>query len=548
MSEEKTTGKQLSWGIFLPPWLIIVAIIALNFINYDAFNLVMGTAQNWILENFQWLFNSATTVAVLLMFVTYLSPVRNVRFGGSKARPMMSYSNYIWIILCTIMAAGILLWACAEPMYHMYAPAANANVEPGSGGAVNFAMNILFLEWTFSPMAIYGLPALVFAFVFFNMKKKFAIGSMMSPVLGDATTAKVTPVIDAICLFCMCCGMAASMGSGVLLLSGGICSLTGMENSTLLYVICGSAIVIAFVASAASGVMNGIRILSSINSKVYMVMGLFMLIFGPTAYILDLTCESIGTYISKFFEISLMTGASGGDFWSRWWPSFYMCCWLAWFPTTAVFMGKISRGYSVKEFLNVVFLIPSIFSMIWLGLFSGTSIWMELQGYGINEAMQAGGTEAATYAVLQHLPLAMITIPLFLIIVFVSFVTAADSNTNAMAGLCTEGLTADDTESPILLKFLWGGTTGFLCVLMVCTKGIDGIKQLCNVGGFLNAFIFVVVIVAWVKIMLNPKKYDTFKEDYDENGKPIPSSRLPYEGYDPDKKQLWITKKLDGVK
>ena len=162
--------------------------------------------------------------------------------------------------------------------------------------------------------------------------------------------------------------------------------------------------------------------------------------------------------------------------------------------------------------------------------------------------MQAGGTEAATYAVLQHLPLAMITIPLFLIIVFVSFVTAADSNTNAMAGLCTEGLTADDTESPILLKFLWGGTTGFLCVLMVCTKGIDGIKQLCNVGGFLNAFIFVVVIVAWVKIMLNPKKYDTFKEDYDENGKPIPSSRLPYEGYDPDKKQLWITKKLDGVK
>ena len=124
----------------------------------------------------------------------------------------------------------------------------------------------------------------------------------------------------------------------------------------------------------------------------------------------------------------------------------------------------------------------------------------------------------------------------------------SEAAAGAAAGGEVKGLEGPIAESPILLKFLWGGTTGFLCVLMVCTKGIDGIKQLCNVGGFLNAFIFVVVIVAWVKIMLNPKKYDTFKEDYDENGKPIPSSRLPYEGYDPDKKQLWITKKLDGVK
>ena len=425
MNEHNKQAKGINWAIFLPPWLIIVAILILSFVNYDAFELAMSTAQTYIVTNFQWLFNTTTTLAVVLMVVSYVMPISKVRFGGSKARPMMSYTNYIWIILCTIMAAGILLWGCAEPMYHISAPPVNITEGAYSGASVRWAMQTMFLEWTFSPMAIYGLPALLFAFVFFNMKKPFAIGSMLIPTIGETYAVKVTPVVDCICLFCLVCGMAASMGSGVLLLSGGISDLTGISNGNYLYIICGVVIVAAFVVSAASGVMNGIRILSSINSKVYLVMGIFMLVCGPTAYLLDLTCESFGGYLTNFFQMGLWTSTSAGDGWSRWWPSFYMCCWMAWMPITAVFMGKISRGFTVREVINVIFFIPALFSVAWVGLFSGTAINFELAGYGINDAMTAGGTEAATFAVLNHLPLAILTIPLFLFIVFVSFVTAS---------------------------------------------------------------------------------------------------------------------------
>lgn len=527
---KKAAHKKIQWRIFLPPWLIVVAILIISCVNYNTFEAVMSTAQTFIVTNFQWLFNSTTTLAVVLMVISYITPIRNVRFGGSKCRPMMSYRDYVWIILCTIMAAGILLWACAEPMYHLYSPPANITEGSLSGAAIRWGMQTMFLEWTFSPMAIYGIPALLFAFVFFNMKKRFAIGSMLTPVLGDRLTQKVTPVVDCICLFCLVCGMAASMGSGVLLLSGGITSLSGISGGTYLYIICGIAIVCAFIISAASGVMNGIRLLSTINSRIYMITGLFVLICGPTAYILDLTCETFGGYLSNFFQMGLWTSASAGDGWSRWWPSFYMCCWLAWMPITSVFLAKISKGRSVAEAINVIFIIPAVFSGIWIGLFSSTAINFELAGYGIYDAMQTGGTEAATYAVFRHLPLSILTIPLFLLIVFISFVTAADSNTNAMAGLCTDGLTAEDTESPVILKILWGATIGVLCLVAVCGNNINGIKELCNVGGFPAVILFVFFLAGWIKIMRNPKKYDTFKEDYNEEGRPIPSPCLPYEG------------------
>jgi choline-glycine betaine transporter len=391
-------------------------------------------------------------------------------------------------------------------------------------------MQTMFLEWTFSPAAIYGLPGLLFAFVFFNMKKKYSIGSMLSVTLGDHRSSKITPAVECICLFCLVCGMAASMGFGVMLLSGGISNLTGISNGTYLYIICGLCIVVAFIASATSGVLNGIRILSNVNSSAYFILGAFVLLTGPTAYILDLLLESIGGYITNFFSISLWTSASEGDGWSRWWPTFYMCCWLAWMPIAALFLGKISKGFTVKEAVMALFVIPSLFSMLWIGLFSGSAIYYELNGVGVYEAIQSSGTEAGVFTVLRQLPLSKLTIPIFLVIVFLAFVTAADSNTNAMAGLCCEGLNSDDTEAPAVLKIVWGATTGVLCLVAVCGSGTDGIKELCNVGGFPAAILFAFFVAGWVKIARNPAKYDCFQEDYLEDGTPIPSKRLDHVG------------------
>ena len=188
-------------------------------------------------------------------------------------------------------------------------------------------------------------------------------------------------------------------------------------------------------------------------------------------------------------------------------------------------------------------LFPSLFSVAWLGLFSSSSIYYELAGKGINDAMQAGGTASATYAVLQQLPVPIISITIFLAIVFVSFITASDSNTNAMAGLCTDGVTTDDSESPAWLKIVWGITIGVLCVIFIrAFQSTDALKYLSNLGGFPIVFLLIIIAVSFVKIMINPAKYDLRGEDYDEHGRPIPSKRLISEQDEEKMRQKGIVK------
>jgi glycine betaine transporter len=536
--EVKSLKKKMRWGVFLPSFVIVIAILVLNLTNYDLFLTTMDLVINWILINFSWLFNTTVLFALAIVLIVYFSPIKDVRFGGSKCKPMLRYSNFVWIVLCTIMGSGLMLWACAEPIYHMYSPPANVTSGPLSGEAILWAMENIFLEWTFSPMAIYALPTVLFAFVFYNMRKPFAIGSMLSPVLmregtlDDSRTKKVTPIVDSFCLLSLCMGMAASLGTGILLATGGLNKITNgtLTSSTTTLIISAIAIVAAFVISASSGLMRGIRILSNINAYIYFLLGFFVFLFGPTIYLLDLCVESFGTYLSDFFKISLWTSAAWGDGWSRWWPTFYWCTWLAWMPVSAAFLGRIAKGYTVRETLNVVFIIPSVFSIVWITIFSGTAINFELAGQGLYEAMQSGGVAAATYTMLDKLPLSMILIPLFLFTAILSYVTSADSNTSAIAGLCTEGLTTEDTESPIILKVVWGLTIGALSLIMLLSYDIEGVKMLSYLGGLPVVFLMILFMVGMVRIMRNPKKYDTYSEDYDENGRPIPSNRLPYEG------------------
>lgn len=518
--------KKIRWHVLLPPWIVVMAILVLNLISYDTFVDVMNKSISWILEKFAWLLNGVSLIALVLVIVVYFSPVRNIRFGGSEAKPIISYSNYIWITLCTVMGSGLMLWACAEPIVHIYNPPANITAGPLSGDAILWAMETIFLEWTFTPMAIYALPALLFAFVFYNIRRDFSIGSMLYPIWGDRIKEKGKVLLDSICLFCLCLGMASTLGSGILLLVEGAFRVTKgtVPVSNMSWCICGIIVIICFILSAASGLKRGIKYLSTINSWFYLILGLFVLFVGPTTYILNLCAESFGAYLSDFFKLSLWTSSSWGDGWSLWWPQFYWCMWFTWMPISAVFLGKISKGFTVRETLNAVFLIPALFSIIWMALFSGTTIFLELHGGGIHSAIEQNGTAAAAYVMLEKLPLSVIIIPIFLFTALISYITATDSNIHAMASLCTSNLEENDSESPVFLKVFWGMTIGALCLIMLLTFDIDGMKMLADIGGFLSVFLMILFMFAFVKVMRCPVLYDCHKSDYDRDGRPKTSN------------------------
>lgn len=526
--KESTVNLKVNKLVFLPPWLLLVAMVIVSLVNGDVFLSALNLATSWILDHFAWLFNGTTVLCVIAIIAVYFSPLAKVRIGGRQARPVMKFSNLVWITLCTTIAAGILFWACAEPMYHMYAPAIAENVEPGSAEAALFAMKTMFLEWTWSPYALYTVATLVFAFVFYNMKKSYSIGSSLIPLFGDKIS-KYNVLIDIICLFALVAGMAASLGTGTLTIAGGVESVFGVKSGAVSWGVIIVIIMITFVASSVSGLMNGIRILSSINAKVYMVLLAFILFFGPTVFMLNFSVESIGAYLTDFFRMSMMTGDIFGDGWARSWPIFYWCNWLAWTPITAVFLGRILKGYTIRDAIHCNFVIPAVFSTIWMGLFSTASIYYEMNGIGLYETLLSQGPESVIYKVFQQLPLSMIVIPFYLFIVFISFVTASDSNTTAMAGLCTYGIQDADQESPAWLKIVWGVTIGAVTWILISFAGIDGIKAASNLGGFPNLFLMLCMVIGLLKIARNPKKYDCYQEDYDQAGKPIESECLPIE-------------------
>ncbi|MDD2980711.1 MAG: BCCT family transporter [Hespellia sp.] len=527
-AQTKEVNLRVNKVVFLPPWILLICMVVVSLVNGDAFLAGLNMVTGWILDNFAWAFNLVTVGCVVTVIFVYFSPLGKVRIGGRKAHPMMSFGNLVWITLCTTIAAGILFWACAEPMYQMYAPAAAEGVEAGSQGAALFAMKTMFLEWTWSPYAIYTVATIIFAFVFYNMKKSYSIGSAFAPLFGDRVV-KYNSIIDIICLFTLVTGMAASLGTGTMTIAGGIENVFGVKSGPATWGIIIALIVITFVISSVSGIMKGIRILSNINAKVYMVLLAFLLIFGPTAFMLNFSVESLGVYVRDFFQMSFSTGAIFGDSWAKSWPIFYWCNWLSWTPITAIFLARILRGYTIKDAIHCNFVIPSLFATLWMGLFSTASIYYEMHGQGFYEILQSSGPEAVVYALFRQLPAAVIIIPFYLFIVFISFVTASDSNTTAMAGLCTNGITQEEQNSPAWLKIVWGITLAMVTWILISFAGIDGIKAASNLGGFPNMFLMILIIVAVVKIARNPKKYDTYKEDYDENGMPIESKRLPIE-------------------
>lgn len=180
----------------------------------------------------------------------------------------------------------------------------------------------------------------------------------------------------------------------------------------------------------------------------------------------------------------------------------------------------------MKEAIRCNFIIPSLFSTLWMSVFASSAIYYEMNGKGFYEMMQTQGTESVVYAVFEQMPLSKILMVFYLFIVFISFVTASDSNTNAMAGLCTTGITDGEQESPVWLKVVWGLTIGIITWILISFAGIDGIKVASNLGGFPNMFLVIIMIIGLLKICKNPSKYDTFKEDYDENGNPIEHGKI----------------------
>ncbi|WP_168797535.1 BCCT family transporter [Neolewinella litorea] len=492
--------QRIRYTVLLPPLvpLVICAVVALR--NPVGLIAYAQGASDWILVHFDWLFSWSCTAYLLLLAVVYVSPLGRTVIGGAGAERLLTPWRWFAITACTTIATGILFWGIAEPIYHLSAPPPAGEAEPAE-----FALSTLFLHWTLTPYAIYTVGGLLFALGFYSHGQPFSLSTLLRPVFGPRVHVRAGAIVDALCLFALVAGMAAALGAGSLALSGGLSgylggAATGATPFRLAVII--GCIVAAFSVSAATGLQRGIRLLSNYNIIGFILLAAFVLLAGPLWETVQLAGRGLLDFADNFLARNLGIDPGIPAAWSHAWTSFYWANWYAWAPITALFLGRLARGYSVRRFIEVNLLFTSLFGAGWMVAFGGTALVLDGQSGGaLTGALNAGGPEAVAYALLAQLPGLWFTALVFLVLIFLSYVTAADSNVSAMSALCMRDVGPHSAEAPVGMKLLWGITIGVTSWVLVSFAGLDGIRLISTLGGFPAMLLFLLGAVGLARLV-----------------------------------------------
>ncbi len=500
---------------FLPPFLVLAAFVVLSIISQDLFLNIINNINNWIIANLGWAASLLALAIVIVTFWAMFSKFGDVRIGGEDAKPELSNFAWFTIALTTTMAAGVLFWGPGEPIAHyLYPPTELYGVEPMTPEAMKFAMETMFLHWTVIPYCMYALPSVVFAFMYYNARKPYSIACEISPLLGErAYSRRWIQVIDAVTLFAIGAGMAGSLGQAFMNMSGGISKMTGLPSDARMWLVVGIVIGVATVATAVSGIQKAMTTISNINVYGFAFFLLFLLLFSNAPFLLNLSTEALGGFAGTFLERILITGASQDSQWPQWWTTFYWFSWMAWAPTSGAFMGRIAYGRKVKHMLGMYVGVCASISGIWMMLVSGTALWVQKSGMADLCAAYDKGVENVPYEMLSALPGGDLIIPLFVVLIFLSTVTACNSNTISMASISTNGVSADNPEAPMWLKCAWGFVVIAVAYIMIATVGVNGVKIIANFGGMFAALIMIAATASLGILIFRHKEFDlTLKE------------------------------------
>lgn len=518
----KKAMEGVNHKLLWPALMLLVALTVTSVLIPEQFVAVLSKIQTVSISYLGGTASLVSLLCVVTVFAIYFSPLGKIKLGGKDAKPMMNKWNWFAITLCTTIATGCVYWGIVQPILHVNDPPIMWGVEPNSPQAIVKTMATIFLQWTAQPYAIYALPAIIFAFVYFNMKQPYGIVSTMVPVLGEDRCRKWFTPISAVLLFVNVCAMCASLAQGMFNLSGAAKYLLGWDETVTLLIGIGCLFVIPAIISSITGVLKGIKMLSDLNMRLYIILIVFLLLTTNVPYVLNLGIEGLGEFLTTYFQQSLATGVASGDSFFPDWINYNFAVWMSAICFAPIFMGSICRGRTLKEMIEVNFFGPVVFGFIWMTIVSGTSIYQDIStGMSLTQAMNELGSNVLPYKLFDTLPWTQLSTCLYLIAILISFVTYTDSSLTAMSTLaCTHPGDEGDKvkENPItgaFIKIVLGGVLILLTSIMVSQANVDGARILANLSGWICMIIEIILIMGSFKIMKNPAKFN-----YVENGKP----------------------------
>lgn len=477
-----------------------IAFVVWGLVSTTSLGAASGRALDWVMTNTGWLF--VLTSSGFVVFVVWLAMSRYgaIPLGRDDEEPEFRTSSWIAMMFSAGMGIGLMFYGVSEPLSHFVTP------PPGTGGedtAAQTAMATTMFHWTLHPWAIYAVVGLAIAYGVYRKGRVQLISAAFAPLLGDRASGGAGKVIDMFAIFATLFGSATSLGLGALQISSGL-EIVGdvgpLGNGALVAII--TVLTIAFVLSAVSGVAKGIQWLSNINMVLAVVLAAFLFVVGPTVFILNLVPTSLGSYAQDLAMMAARTGAEGSatEEWLGGWTVFYWAWWLSWTPFVGMFIARISRGRTIRQFVTGVLLVPSVVSVLWFCILGGTAIDLQRDGTDI---ANAGGLEAQLFDTLDALPLATVATVVVMLLVAIFFVSGADAASIVMGSLSERGTT--EPRRPVVV--FWGVATGAVAAVMLLAGGEDALTGLQTIT-IVAALPFVVIMIGLAAALVRDLRQD----------------------------------------
>jgi glycine betaine transporter len=490
-SEEGDRGVQRFRSQIGPVFYISVGLSVLfvlwGVLFTGSLSATFSAVLDYAISSFGWVYLMA--VSGFLVFVIYLAFSRYGRIKLGKENDDPEFSTLWWLSM--LFAAGVglsfLFWGVAEPASHFGTPPYGM-AQAESAEAAELSLRYTFFHWGLHPWAVYAVVAMAIAYFNFRKDGGNLVSAALRPLIGDRVDGPIGKAVDTFAIFAVIFGVATALGIGALQLNGGLNYVLDVPSGVTTQLIIITVLTVAFMISAATGINRGILILSLVNMCIAVALLAFVLMAGPTVFLLNTFTQSIGQYLGTLPQTSFQMSAFENSAWAQNWTLFYWAWWISWAPFVGTFIARISRGRTIREFVFGVLFAPTAFSFLWFTVFGGSAIYLDLYQNGNIAATAANDLPRSLFDTLTAFPLGTVTSIMALVLVSIFFVTSADSATFVLGSMSTDG-----SVNPVApVKLTWGVIIAAFAGILLASGGLSALQT----ATITAAIPFAVVMIA----------------------------------------------------
>lgn len=482
--------------------LAICAVIAIWAVGFNAnFTVASNAMFAFFTSKFGWLYMLSMLAFVFFAIFIAFGKYGKITLGDDGEKPEYSTISWFAMLFGCGMGVGLVFWGVAEPLSFYLSPA--AGITPESDAAANFALKASFMHWGISPWANYAIIGLGLAYFGFRRKKNSMISTTLEPLLGEKAHGWIGTVVDVLAVFATVAGVVTSLGLGVMQINSGLNMVLGVPSNLTVQIVIILIISVIYITTAASGIEKGIKAISDVNLYLFVGLMIFGFVIGPKMEVLNGFVGGIGSYIQNFIKDSLLVDAYGDNNWTFGWRIFYWAWFIAWAPFVGVFIARISKGRTIREFILGVALVPGLTSIVWFSIFGCLGLHLANTGVLTHEQLVAiaAAPETGLFTVLKYYPATKLVSIVAIILLNTFFITSANSGTFVLSMLSTHG----DQNPPKKKMVIWGLIQSVMAIGMMLAGGLKPLQTISLAAAFPFIFIMFAEMVSLVKALKEEK-------------------------------------------